>query len=346
MDAKGTVLVVDDDLMIRRGLQRMITGRGYNVEVAASAEEAQNLLARQMFDLVITDLQMPGQDGLTLLNNIKERRAQVPVVMLTGHGSMDVVVQALRYGANDFVSKPYQPEELLSIVDREVRRYKQALPPGMQDNVSFQLSAEHVEAIDRVLLNLRVEINARSVLLIEGNGSVITAKGAVDELNISALGALVAGDFAATAGIASLIGEEAPFQLNFHEGTQYSVYSGQVISGVYLLVVFGQDIRLGAVLYYTKDALEKLNPIFEASVIKESARPARKPAPPPAVPPPTASAEPTAAPSEVPVETEAEEPAPESQELFSFEDIVSQGLLDEEMLSSLETQLGDMWSPE
>lgn len=338
MDAKGTILVVDDDPVIRRGLQRMLSSRGYSVETAESVEAAEHLWPRKLYDLIITDLQMPGQDGLALLRDIKGRQAHTPVVMLTGHGSMEVVVQALRYGASDFLNKPYHPDELFSVVDREVTKHRQSLPPGVAEGLSLQLTETQADAIDRLLVNLRVEINARAVLVIEGNGSVIAAKGAIDDLNVSALGALVAGDFAATAGIASLIGEEEAFQLNFHEGAQYSVYSGQVVKGIYLLVVFGQDIRLGAVLFYTKDTLAKLKPLIEAAVIP----PAPRPAPPaPAFEPPAAAPESPTPPSPAPELA----PEPESPELFSFEDIMESGMLDQSLVNLLEQQFSDMWQP-
>ncbi|MBN2394399.1 MAG: response regulator [Anaerolineae bacterium] len=339
MKSKGTILVVDDDLLIRSGLQRILSHQDYEVEQAESAEAAQQLFSRRLFDLVITDLQMPGQDGLALLRDIKQRSPHTPVVMLTAHGSMDVVVDAMRGGASDFLTKPYKPQELLTIVAREVTRHRQALPPGMDDAIGLQLSEEAADAIDQLLLNLRMEINARGVLVIEGNGSVIAAKGAIEDLNISALGALIAGNYAATSGIASLIGEDSAFKLNFHEGEQYSIYSGQIVPGIFLVVIFGQDTRLGAVVYYTKDTLAKLHPIF--------AQPQLHPAPSQAkrvreAPTPTGESVDTstpAPPTELPPEDEEGQPI----ELFSFEDLLKSGALEPEALANLETQLANLW---
>ncbi|HOU12851.1 MAG TPA: response regulator [Anaerolineae bacterium] len=339
MNSKGTVLVVDDDLLIRSGLQRILSREGYEVEEAESAEAAQKLFPRRFFDLVITDLQMPGQDGLALLRDLKGRSPHTPVVMLTAHGSMDVVVNALRSGASDFLTKPYKPAELLSIVAREVTRHRQSLPPGMEDALGLQLSAEASDAIDDLLLNLRVEINARGVLIIEGNGSVVAAKGAIEDLNISALGALVAGSFAATAGIASLIGEDSAFRLNFHEGEQYSIYSGQIVPGVFLVVIFGQDTRLGAVVYYTKDTLAKLRPLVESAVVKPVTPPVR---PAPAEEP----AAPAVAPSDAGLAAPPAGPPPEDDqplELFSFEDLLNSGALEPEVMANLEAQFANLW---
>lgn len=347
MDSKGNVLVVDDDPMLCTGVERILTKRGYTVASVSNVEAALARLSRAFFDLVLTDLQMPGQDGMALLREIKDRWPHLPVVMFTGHGSMDVVIEALRYGVNDFLNKPFKPEELLNIVEREVIRYQQSLPPGVEESVSLQLEADALDEIDRLLINLRVEINARCVLLIEGNGSVIAAKGAIEDLNISALGALVAGDFAATAGIASLIGENAAFQLNFHEGELYSVYSGQVLPGVFLLVIFGQDVRLGAVLYYTKDTLTKLKPIMDEAVIQPIGRSSESSTSVAATPSPVEGAVTDQPPTDLKPPASDQPPAPDQPaELFSFEDILNSGMLDDEALGALEEQFDNLWNPD
>jgi len=339
MKSKGTILVVDDDLLIRSGLQRILSHHGYEVEQAESAEAAQKLFPRRFFDLVITDLQMPGQDGLALLRDIKQRSPHTPVVMLTAHGSMDVVVAALRGGASDFVTKPYKPQEMLTIVAREVARHRQALPPGMDEALGLQLSAEAGDTVDQLLLSLRMEINARGVLIIEGNGSVVAAKGAIEDLNVSALGALIAGNYAATSSIASLIGEDGAFKLNFHEGEQYSVYSGQIVPGVFLVVIFGQDTRLGAVVYYTKDTLAKLHPIFTQARGKSTPSQVKQiPSDLTPVEEPAAAGAPVS-PAGPPPEDDDDQPL----ELFSFEDLLKSGALEPDVLANLETQLENLW---
>ncbi len=340
MNSKGTILIVDDDLLTRSSLQRILSHQGYEVEQAENAEAAQKLLARRFFDLVITDLQMPGQNGLMLLRDIKSRSPHTPVVMFTAYGSMDVVIEALRSGANDFLTKPYKPDEMLTIVAREVGRHRRALPPAMDEALGLQLSAETSDAIAQLLLNLRVEINARGVLIIESNGSVVAAKGAVEDLNISALGALVAGNFAATASIASIIGEESTFRLNFHEGERFSVYSGQIVPGVFLVVIFGQDTRLGAVVYYTKDTLAKLKPLLEQSIVRPVAPPTDIEAPEVRVPVEEAhAASDSGAPTEPQVPPE-DQPPPE---LFSFEELLKSGVLEPDLLTNLEAQFSDLW---
>lgn len=334
MTEQARILVVDDDDLARMGVQRVLSREGYAVMEAASAEQALERLRQQRFDLVITDLQMPGMDGFELLQALKQRGSQLPVVMLTGHGSMETVLQALRHGVNDFLTKPYQPEELLAIVAREVARYRKSLPPGADATLGLRLPAADLERLDQLLAELRAEVNARCVLLVEGNGSVITSKGALQEINVGALAALVAGDFAATAGIASLIGESDAFKLNYHEGETYSVYSAQIIPGVFLLIIFSQDIKLGAVMYYARHTLEKSQVILEHLA---------GPALPPAEVPFTAQVDTAPTLTASPVSASEPEPEPENQELYSLEQMLVGGLLGPELLDNLDQQFKSLW---
>jgi CheY-like chemotaxis protein len=352
MERPGQILVVDDDPVIRTALQRLLRREEYAVTEAASAEEGLRVLTRQPVDLVITDLQMPGRDGLELLDDIKERRPEIPVVMMTAYGTMDIVVQALRQGISDFVTKPFRADELLQIIEREVARYRRSLPPGGEESLSLYLSSQVLDEADQLLATLRGDINARAVMLIESNGAVIAGKGAVERENIAALAALVSGDFAATSGIASLIGEGNTFRLNYHEGETYSVYSSQIAPGVFLLIIFGKQIKLGAVMYYARDVVLQLQELFQTVVeaAKAKAPPTRTPStkPTPSAPQaPRTSPQPVEKPDGVEVTgTDVEEGLAESSEVYSFEEMVESGLLDSDFLSGFDDQFGSLWSEE
>ncbi|MGB9722719.1 MAG: response regulator [Chloroflexia bacterium] len=315
---KEAILVVDDDPVIRESLQRLLGRRGYAVESAETAEKALMLLGQKPFSLVITDWQMPGMDGLTLLERVKERLPHVPVVMITAYGSTETVIQALRRGVNDFVLKPYRPEELLQIVEREIARHRQAVPAGLSSGIGPGLSREQLEELDILLAQLRLEVGARCVLLVEGNGYVIATKGYIEDLNVSALAALVAGDFAAASGIATLLGEDGSFRLNYHEGERYSAYSAQVTPEVFLVIIFGPDTRLGVVLHFARQALPQLREVITRTV--------------PAVAEATPAGE--AAPQE------------ERGRLYTLEEIRRSGLLEADVLAALEAQFGRLWKTE
>ncbi len=115
------ILVIDDDEAIRDGCKQVLSRDGYDVQEASNAHDALNLLDRYDFDLLLLDLKMPDTNGLDLLRKIRQRDISVPVVMITAYGTMQNAVQAMRLGANDFLSKPFEPEELRLIVSRTLR---------------------------------------------------------------------------------------------------------------------------------------------------------------------------------------------------------------------------------
>lgn len=342
MSTKGQILIVDDDQSTRLGLRRILSRAGYAVQEAASGSAALALLHQQRFDLVLTDWQMPEMDGLTFLEQLKAQGQALPVVMLTGHGTMETVVQALRRGVSDFLTKPYQPEELLVVVEREVTRYRRSLPPGVVEGLGWQLTVEQLEQLEQLLATLRADTGAQYVLVLESNGSVVVAKGALQELNVGALAALVSGSFAATAGIASLIGEEDTFKLTYHEGQSFNIYSAQIAPGLFLLIVFSHGVKLGSVMYYARSTVEQAQRLLAASQ-----------AAPPVAPSPALKtiSEPEGAPAPVlasPAVTPVEEPAaPEvAASLYSLDQILQSGLLDPHLLESLDEQFAQLWQGE
>ena len=108
------ILVVDDEApvrdIIRKGLSQM---GGFSVEVAQSGPEAIERIERDVFDLLLTDLKMPGMDGLELLKTIKGTRPEVMVILMTAYGTIETAVEAMRIGANDYITKPIDLNELL-----------------------------------------------------------------------------------------------------------------------------------------------------------------------------------------------------------------------------------------
>ena len=117
----GTILVVDDERAVRVALEVNLSKAGHIVSLADSAERALDILRTQDVDAVLTDFMMPGLNGLELLATIKEHWPLTQVVMMTGHGTVERAVEAMRLGAHDFVIKPVGRDELLAILDRALR---------------------------------------------------------------------------------------------------------------------------------------------------------------------------------------------------------------------------------
>ncbi len=125
------VLVVDDELDIRTLLQEILSEEGYQVTVAADADEARAAWVDDKLDLVLLDIWMPGTDGITLLREWSDGKPLTcPVVMMSGHGSVETAVEATRLGAFDFVEKPLSLAELLRTVERAINEGQSARPHG------------------------------------------------------------------------------------------------------------------------------------------------------------------------------------------------------------------------
>ena len=114
---KGTVLVVDDEPAIREMLLGFLETKGYSARAAADGEEALRLIRNQRPHSVVLDLRMPGLSGLDTLAQIKELDPRIPVVLMTGYGTVDAAVAAMKLGAEDFLTKPVRLAELLRTIE-------------------------------------------------------------------------------------------------------------------------------------------------------------------------------------------------------------------------------------
>lgn len=128
------ILVVDDEANIRKLLDEILSEEGYEVTTAADAEEARQARKRSDFDLVLLDIWMPDTDGISLLKEWAESETLGPVVMMSGHGTVDAAVEATRLGAVDFIEKPVSLAKLLRVVqsalaDRRTVRRRSLVPP-------------------------------------------------------------------------------------------------------------------------------------------------------------------------------------------------------------------------
>jgi len=121
MQGKGSVLVVDDEFGPRESL-RMILKPIYDVHAVDNGQDAIDFICREKVDLVTLDLRMPGLSGVDVLREIKKIRADIEVVVITGYGTMNNAVEAFRLGAVDFIFKPFNVAEIISIVKKSVER--------------------------------------------------------------------------------------------------------------------------------------------------------------------------------------------------------------------------------
>ncbi len=117
-----SVLVVDDEMSIRESLRRILEYAKYDVRLAEDGPSALALVGDTVFDIVLLDIKMPGMDGLEVLQRMKEMRSDMPVVIISGHGTIETAVEATKRGAFDFLEKPLDKEKLLIVIRNALDR--------------------------------------------------------------------------------------------------------------------------------------------------------------------------------------------------------------------------------
>src|SRR6266851_4779274 len=120
--SRGHILVIDDEPDIRESLEILLSAEGYRVDLAPNATEGLKRLENSTFDLVLLDLMMPDKSGMQVLEEIRGRDRETPVFLITAYGSVEVAVNALKRGANDYFSKPWDNEKLLIEIERMISK--------------------------------------------------------------------------------------------------------------------------------------------------------------------------------------------------------------------------------
>jgi DNA-binding NtrC family response regulator len=119
---KGRILIIDDEEIIRESGRRVLEPAGYEVQTAKAGGEGLQLLDAGTVDLVLTDLKMPDIDGIEVLIKIKENWPDTEVIIMTGYGTVNTAVKAMKMGVFDYIEKPFSPDDLLSLVARALSR--------------------------------------------------------------------------------------------------------------------------------------------------------------------------------------------------------------------------------
>jgi len=134
---KNRILIVDDDETVRRSYLRSLESVSCNIEAACDGDEALQTMAQKPFDVVLLDMRMPGQDGLTVLRTIKQNWPDSEVVIITGYPTVDSAKEAVRLGAYDYIAKPVGPQDVINVTDGAITHKYWAMRP-VPDTGSFQ----------------------------------------------------------------------------------------------------------------------------------------------------------------------------------------------------------------
>ena len=128
--AKTRILVVDDDLRLRDLLNRYLSEQGFTVQSVPDAQGMDKQLSRGRFDLLVLDLMMPGEDGLSVCRRLRGAKEDIPIIMLTAKGDDVDRILGLEMGADDYLPMPFNPRELVARINAVLRRRAAPLPPG------------------------------------------------------------------------------------------------------------------------------------------------------------------------------------------------------------------------
>jgi DNA-binding NtrC family response regulator len=181
---RGRILIIDDEADIRESLETLFSMEDYTVDMAVNGIEGLRRFEKSSFDLVLLDLMMPDRSGLEVLGDIRQRDSETPVIMLTAYGSAEVAVKALKAGANDYFSKPWDNEKLLvevaNLIARgRLERENTLLKRALKQRYSFPNIIGKSDRMQRVLDLVSQVAPSRSTILLTGEtgtGKEVIAK--------------------------------------------------------------------------------------------------------------------------------------------------------------------------
>ena len=181
------ILIIEDDISFCKLLEKFLTKNTYAVTASYSAAEAKIALTKDKYDLVLTDLRLPDDDGIKLMGEIKALYPQIPVILMTGYSDVNTAVKAIKNGASDYISKPFNPDEVLIVIanalennvpEQKIEKKEKKVKPSASDDTE-----EFVQGISKASNTLSQHIKLvsptdMSVLIIgeSGTGKEIIAK--------------------------------------------------------------------------------------------------------------------------------------------------------------------------
>jgi len=149
-DPKARILAVDDEPVVLDSFRKILVLAGYSVDTVETGQEALGLIQKNEYDFVFTDLKMPEMDGLEVLKAVKHLRPEIDVIMITGYATVESAVDAMKYGALDYVQKPFTEEELVDFVNKSLIRRQDKLERQMRPKVHLVTPSSGEEKSDHV----------------------------------------------------------------------------------------------------------------------------------------------------------------------------------------------------
>lgn len=154
--AERKLLIIDDEENIRKMLKRSLEAENYQIELAFNGEEGLQKAKEDDFDLILLDLNLPGMDGIEVLENLREEDNLTPVLIITGYGSVDSAVKVMKLGAIDYLQKPFNPEEIKEQIQEIIER------KGISDK-----NVDKFKDYESLIVRAKAAINQRDFSLAE-----------------------------------------------------------------------------------------------------------------------------------------------------------------------------------
>ncbi|MGL1277070.1 sigma-54-dependent transcriptional regulator [Vibrio parahaemolyticus] len=159
-ESTPNIALIEDDDIVRQATSQWLQLAGFNVEAFSTGDAGKAAILSQDFDAVVSDVRLPDSDGLSILESLIDHHIQTPVILITGHGDVDMAVSALQKGAFDFIEKPFQPERLSQRVTEAVETYR--AQTSTQDRQEYLASVSGLEEVligrSRVMQQLREQV--------------------------------------------------------------------------------------------------------------------------------------------------------------------------------------------
>lgn len=173
MNETVKILIVDDELIVRESMKGWLEEDGYHVEVAETAEAALGMIGEKEFDMAFVDIKMPGIDGIELLKRLKDQYSTIDVVMMTAYASVNNAVEAMKLGAYDYLSKPFDPDYVSMMVRKIIaRRQLEQENVRLKENIESALKHVHIvgesPAIQAILHQVEEVASSDTSVLISG----------------------------------------------------------------------------------------------------------------------------------------------------------------------------------
>ncbi|MDA0244120.1 MAG: response regulator [Chloroflexi bacterium] len=258
-DKKHNILIVDDEPRVAFFFQQHLEllDEGYVVTAVNSGQEALKLLQEgQKFDLLITDLRMPGMDGLELLSKVSQMAPATRTILVTAYGGADVWAEAERLRTFKALSKPLKIADLIAAV-------REALTQNRQKKSGIiALTGEVYKLLTGSLENLRLNLGGRATILADTDGHVLVQTGSTGGLELSTMMSLLGGTVAASNALAQQLHYPKPHYLTYFEGPPFDLLATNIGEQFLLTLILERrketGSRLGLVWLYTQRTLKEL----------------------------------------------------------------------------------------